>query len=202
MKQFLKVLVVSSVALFSIGVQASIITSADVEQFTITTPDKWTVANANTLIDGKFDNIHAEINQVNSRFIGFRNDGEQLSSSKPVSILIDLNGSFIITGFSFYNDWGNILQQQVVELNIGFFGSNGQIGDSIFATALSKNTFDIISIFDDKVFGGVEQIKLDITGVNKTNFEIRELVFNVNSPSTFGLLLLLTLALVLRARKY
>lgn len=202
MKQFLQHILISSVLLISFGTNATVITNSDVNLITVTTPEAWTAENTESLLDG----ITGQ--RQGTRFIGFRNTGDELSTTNEFLITIKLNQLFTITDFSFFNDWGYHLKQQVMDMSVTFSNEGSLISTESY-TGLAMDTFEEITLFNGKDIKGVSNIEVSITKVDNINFEIRELLFsatpdsnitNVSAPAS-SVLMLMIMGLLFRTRK-
>lgn len=202
MKQFLQHILISSVLLITFGTNASVITNSDVNLITVTTPEAWTAENKESLLDG----ITGK--RQGTRFIGFRNTGDELSTTNEFLINIKLNQLFTITDFSFFNDWGYHLKQQVMDMSVTFSNEGSLISTDSY-TGLAMDTFEEITLFNGKDIKGVSNIEVSITKIDNINFEIRELLFsatpdsnitNVSSPAS-SVLMLIMIGLLFRTRK-
>ena len=203
MKQFLQCILISSVLLVvSYGANASVITNSDVSLITVTTPEAWTAENTESLLDGVTGQ------RQGTRFVGFRNTGDELSTSNEFLINIKLNQLFTITDFSFFNDWGYHLKQQVMDMSVTFSNGGSLISTESY-TGLAMYNFEEITLFNGKDIKGVSNIKVSITKLDNINFEIRELLFtatpesnitNVSAPAS-SLLMLIMMGLLFRNRK-
>lgn len=171
MKRVLAKLFAASSILLSSLSNASIITNADVAALTVTSPLNWTFIHSSSLLNG----ITANGANEAERFVGFRNNGTALSAANPFVIDMSLKSATVITGFSFFNDWGLLLNQQVMTMKVDVFSEGTTLYTNLF-DALALNRFDEIGLVSGLLLAGADQITFTILGLQKTNFEIREFV--------------------------
>nr|WP_136250254.1 hypothetical protein [Ningiella ruwaisensis] len=215
LKTLVKVVLVGSFASLSLYANAAFIGADDIDSISVQTPEGWTAVNEDALFDG------ITRKRKSTRFIGYRNDGDALSAANPLQIIANLTAPTNVVGFSFFNDWGYHLDQQVMDLAVRFDGHDGTRRYAVTYEyfGLDVNTWDEIFLFSDVLFAGVNKITVDVRGVNKVNFEIRELKFatmpdialstsnlvsgtaNVNAPAIASLLGLALFATIRLRRK-
>ena len=155
------------------SLQASLIQNGDIDSIVIETPEKWTGVNESVLFDG------ISLKRKSERFIGFRNDGEELSPLNTFSIIVTLNRLFDIDSFGFFNDWGYHLQQQVASIRVSLFDANATVAYSVTRNDVKLDTFDIINVFTtNSPVKDIKYVTFDILKIQETNFEIREFVLS------------------------
>lgn len=174
-----------SVALLLLSVSFSsnslIIGSSDVDSISFDLPTGWTASNESALFDGVTKRFGA------SRFIGFRNNGSDLTLSNPFQIDVDFNSLFDISSFAFYNDWGHHLHQQVASITIDFLDSAAQTIFSNFRSDVQLNSFSLVNVFSTtNAIKDVAGISVKISGIQRTNFEIREFVLEASRSQLAG----------------
>lgn len=202
-KLLVKFLAVSTMLVSSVS-NASIISNSDVSALTVTAPASWTFLNSDALLNGVTANSKAERLE---RFVGLRNSGASLSEANPFIIDMSLVSNHIITGFSFFHDWGAQLNQQVMTMRIDVFSAGSELYSTLFSS-LVFNTFGEVSLDNGLMLSGADQITFSILGLQSTNFEIREFVITtqrpqqvaVSAPSVVIPILLLGGVLLMRRR--
>lgn len=170
-KSLVKFLAVSAILVSSFS-NASIISNADVSALTVTTPASWSFLNSAALLNGVTANVTSDNSE---RFVGLRNGGGALSAANPFIIDMSLSSAQVITGFSFFNDWGLQLGQQVMTMRVEVFSAGSALYSTLFSS-LSLNTFGEIGLDSGLLLSGADRITFSILGLQSINFEIREFV--------------------------
>lgn len=205
MKKSLVKFLAASAILVSSYSNASIISNADVSALTVTMPASWTFLNSGALLNGVTVNVTSDNSE---RFVGLRNSGAALSAANPFIIDMRLSSTQVITGFSFFNDWGQQLGQQVMTMRVEVFSAGSAFYSTLFSS-LSLNTFGEIGLDSGLLLSGADRITFSILGLQSTNFEIREFVITtqeaqqvvVSAPSA-GIAALLLGGVLLTRRRF
>ncbi|MFC4701977.1 hypothetical protein ACFO4O_17665 [Glaciecola siphonariae] len=165
--------------------KSAFITNDDISSIDIVTPKGWTFMNESALFDGdtrKRRSLAFRANQQNS---------DSISAVNPLEINVSLTNAFNIDGFSFFNDWGYHLKQQVVGMDISFFDAQRQVLFSYSTDSLLLDRWEQIDVFTlSDAIQNVSVLRVLITRSQSSEFEIRELLFQatqfVNNPDTLN----------------
>lgn len=180
MKNVLRSLIACSALTFASISQAALITESEILSTIVTAPSGWTTVNENVLFDG----VTATNGPGTERFIGFRNSGAALSPSNPFDINITFNSLTQLSVFGLYNDWGNALNQSLSTVELSGFDAGNSLIASQTLTGLNTGSF-APSFINLTNFAGadIKSLLVSITGINGTNFEIREFAIEATSPT-------------------
>lgn len=180
MKNVLRSLIACSALTFASMSNAALITESEILSTVITEPSGWTTVNETVLFDG----FTATNGPGTGRFIGFRNSGSALSPSNPFDINITFNNLMNLSSFGLYNDWGNVLNQSLSTIELSGYDAGNSIIASQTLTGLDTGSF-APSIINLTNFAGadIKSLLVSITGINGTNFEIREFAIEATASS-------------------
>nr|WP_136250257.1 hypothetical protein [Ningiella ruwaisensis] len=194
---------IASVALSvsAFGANAAVISFDDiaggVSGVTVAGPSGYAFNNIDALLDGNFSTTVAM-----ERFTGI---GPGVSPSDPITISASFDDLFTVESFGIATDWGSKFEQQIESLTLTLFDDMGG-STSLFFSGLVTGSFATIDLWTGSFVDAIG-FQIDITGLQNTNVEIRELVMTgtkqmqaVSAPALGGLLSLI-LALGFLRRK-
>lgn len=191
--------------LASFGSQASIISNNDIASINFNSPDGWKILNTHQLFDGISDRFSP------TRFAAYQKKGDDLSDTNVFNISVSLITGVNVSSISFFNDWNNLLRQQVASMNVELYGANSRLLWADSFSGLQQNTWDKINLveFAAPVLD-VTRIDFNINAKQSDHIEIRELLIGssndyklsqaveASSPSIWGLFLVIGFGLCLR----
>lgn len=160
----------------SLTCAASIITNADIDSISVKAPNKWKAYNVDLLFDG------IDYRYTTKRFAGYQKTGDLLSANDPFTLSVALINNANIESISFFNDWRNVLKQQVTSMSIALYNDDSRLLWSDSFSGLKKDSWDQIDLvkFDTPIFD-VKTINFSVTGAQSNHFEIRELLVSTYS---------------------
>lgn len=208
MKNVLRTLIACSTITFASMTNAALITESEILSTVISAPSGWTTANETVLFDG----VTANNGAGTERFIGYRNSGSALSPSNPFDISITFNNLMQLSVFDLYNDWGNALNQSLATIELSGFDAGNTLVTSQTLTGLDTGSFAPSSTNLTSFAGmDIKSLLVSITGINGTNFEIREFAIEattssvgptpVSAPAMGALLMLIGSGMVVRRNR-
>jgi hypothetical protein len=195
--------------LFSTMPLANVITNADIELLSISSPSGWKTYNSEQLFDGISDRY------TQTRFAAYQKKGDLLSDDNTYDISLKLIDAISVNSLGFYNDWRHHLGQQVTAMSVSLYNeSRGLLWSNSFDD-LKQNSWDEIKLVSfSSAIGNVSQIDFKVTGAHGNHFEIRELLVGysrlpalqrsssqVNTPSIAFLFVIAITALVVGRKK-